>query len=72
MIWKRKGRYRFEVYLDKKGEWRWRLVAPNNRIIANSGEGYKWKVDCLDAIKLIKKHARCAEIKEVGHEHNDK
>lgn len=34
-------------------EWRWRLVAGNNRIIA-SGEGFKNRQDCLDSIDLVK------------------
>jgi uncharacterized protein YegP (UPF0339 family) len=32
---------KIEMYVDKKGEWRWRFVARNGRIIADSGEGYK-------------------------------
>ena len=28
------------VYQDKSGEWRWRRVAPNGEIIADSSEGY--------------------------------
>lgn len=32
---------RVEVYLDAKGEWRWRLIARNGRLIACSGEGYE-------------------------------
>ena len=28
------------VYQDKAGEWRWRRVAPNGEIIADSAEGY--------------------------------
>ena len=58
----RKENYKFEIYLDKKNEWRWRFIAPNNRTIANSGEGYRWKLDCLDAIRLIKKYAKKAKI----------
>ena len=29
-----------EFYEDKAGEWRWRLIANNGRIIADSAEGY--------------------------------
>ncbi len=36
-----KSKYRLHVYKDKKGEFRWRLVARNKRIVADSGEGYK-------------------------------
>ncbi len=47
------ARRTFEVYKDDAGEWRWRLVAGNNEIIA-SGEGYRDKRDCLHAIELVK------------------
>ena len=33
----------FEIYRDAAGEWRWRLVAGNGRIVADSGEGYSRK-----------------------------
>ncbi|HEX3184231.1 MAG TPA: DUF1508 domain-containing protein [Pyrinomonadaceae bacterium] len=44
---------RFLVYKDTAGYWRWRLVAANNRTIADSGEGYNNKQDCLSAISLV-------------------
>jgi uncharacterized protein YegP (UPF0339 family) len=47
----------FEVYKDAKGEFRWRLKATNGESIANSGEGYKAKADCLHGIGLIKEGA---------------
>ena len=33
------------VYQDAAGEWRWRRVAPNNEIIADSNESYTRKAD---------------------------
>ena len=27
-------------YVDDVGEWRWRLVSSNRRVIADSGQGY--------------------------------
>ena len=42
------------VYKDRAGEWRWQLVSSNNRIIADSGEGYTYKSDCLAGIELVK------------------
>jgi len=42
------------IYKDKTGEWRWYLKAANGNKIADSGEGYKNKKDCLDAIELVK------------------
>ncbi len=44
----------FHLYKDANGEWRWTLYAANNRKIANSGEGYFNKADCLAAINLVK------------------
>ena len=44
----------YEVYKDTNGEWRWRLFAANNQVIANSGEGYANRGDCLSAIELVK------------------
>lgn len=35
-----------EFYKDKRGEWRWRRIASNGNIIADSGEGYKDLLDC--------------------------
>ena len=45
----------FEVYEDGAFEWRWRLKAKNNRIIAVS-EGYNEKQGCLNGIKSVMNH----------------
>ena len=37
----------FNVYKDKRGEWRWQLVAANGRVIGDSGEGYTDKGHCI-------------------------
>ncbi|PZM07595.1 YegP family protein [Rhizobium tubonense] len=44
----------FAIYRDVSNQWRWTLFANNNRKIANSGEGYFNKTDCLNAISLVK------------------
>jgi uncharacterized protein YegP (UPF0339 family) len=44
----------YYVYQDADRQWRWFLLAGNNRKIANSGEGYWNKRDCLAAIALVK------------------
>lgn len=48
---------KFEIYKDEKGEWRWRLKARNNRIVAVSGEGYKNRIDAVQAVSLVQKDA---------------
>jgi uncharacterized protein YegP (UPF0339 family) len=55
---------KFELYKDKKGEFRFRLVAPNGQTIA-TGEGYKSKESAKNGIESIKKNAPGAEIVEV-------
>lgn len=44
---------RFDLYQDKAGEWRWRLVAKNGRTIADSGEGYATKGGAERAIDTV-------------------
>ena len=52
---------KFEVYLDKAGEYRFRLKARNGEIILSS-EGYKEKRSCLNGIESVKKNAPEAPI----------
>lgn len=62
---------RFEVYPSRRGklfrkQWRWRLKAENGKKLANSGEGYSNRVDCLHAIDRIRQEAAHAPIKGGG------
>jgi uncharacterized protein YegP (UPF0339 family) len=56
---------KFEVYRDRAGEHRWHLLANNNKIIADSGEGYVRKNSCIHGIDLVKSLAPDAEITEI-------
>lgn len=47
---------KFEVYLDKAGEYRFRLKARNGEILV-VGESYKAKGGCLNGIESIKRNA---------------
>ncbi len=47
---------KFEIYVDKKGEFRFRLKATNGQIIATS-EGYKSMASCKNGIESVKKNA---------------
>lgn len=51
----------FDVYRGEGREWRFRLRADNNEIVA-TGEGYHYKKDCLDTIKVIKAGASSAPV----------
>ncbi|MCR4618612.1 MAG: YegP family protein [Lachnospiraceae bacterium] len=52
---------KFEVYKDKKGEFRFRLKAKNGQIIA-TGEGYSKLDGCLKGISSVQKNAKDAKI----------
>lgn len=44
----------YYVYKDSQSQWRWRLVAANRKIIAESSESYWNRQDCLYSIQLVK------------------
>jgi uncharacterized protein YegP (UPF0339 family) len=58
--------YKFEVYKDKAGQYRWRLIAPNGKSIAEGGEGYSTKQACLDGLASVQQHAAAAQVVEVA------
>ena len=60
-----RGSAAFHVYKDKAGEWRWSLKAANGRVIADSGEGYRDRGDCIHSIELVRSLNK-APVKE-GH-----
>jgi uncharacterized protein YegP (UPF0339 family) len=52
---------KFEIYTDKKGEFRYRLKATNGQIIA-VGEAYKAKKSCLGGVESVRKNAANGKI----------
>ncbi len=54
---------RFEIYQDKKKQYRWRLIH-RKKIIADSGESYLRKVSAQRAILSIQDGASVAEVIE--------
>jgi uncharacterized protein YegP (UPF0339 family) len=56
---------KFEMYESSNGEWRWRLVAPNGRTIADSGEGYSSKQSCEEGIESVRRWSAEAEVVEL-------
>ena len=54
---------KFEMYMDKAGQYRFRLKATNGQIIATS-EGYVAKASCENGIESVKANAPEAEIVE--------
>lgn len=44
---------RFQVFEDRHGEWRWRAVDSNNRVVASGGEGFTRQPDAERAIRNL-------------------
>lgn len=62
---------KIELYEDKQYQWRWRLVATNNECIADGGQGYEDKFDCLQGALLTLGGAyRAVDNKIVRNNHN--
>ena len=55
---------KFQIYQDRKGEYRWRLRARNGEVIADSNEGYSSKASCEHGIDLVKEQAASAEVED--------
>jgi len=59
---------RFELFLDRADEWRWRLVASNGEIIADSAEGYAAKQGAKRGIESVKRVAEDAAVVDTAGE----
>jgi len=54
----------FELYRDSKGEYRWRLQAGNNKIVADSAEGYRTKVGANEGIRDVQRIVPTAPVND--------
>jgi len=52
----------FEVFEDAAGEYRWRLVHRNGRILADSGEGYASRSNARRAVETVERTVGEAEV----------
>lgn len=59
------GTPHFEVFEDRGGEWRWRMIASNGRIVADSGEGYSSKSAARRAIENVQSDAEVADVTDI-------
>jgi uncharacterized protein YegP (UPF0339 family) len=56
----------FDVYEDNAGEYRWRLRGTNDRIIADSGEGYASRDGAEKATERVETYAPDADALDIG------
>jgi uncharacterized protein YegP (UPF0339 family) len=54
--------WKFEVYADAGGQYRWRLVASNGQTVTSSGESFASKSNAREAAEDVKKNAGNAEV----------
>ena len=59
---------RFEVYEDRGGKWRWRLIHRNGEILADGGEGYASRTGAIQGIQSVKRNGLNVdvEVQRVG------
>jgi len=58
--------YEFEIYEDNAGQFRWRLTASNDRIVADSGQGYNDRDEAESAVERVETYAPDADVLDVG------
>lgn len=56
---------RFEVYEDRAGQFRWRLVHDNGNVIADSGEGYSTWAGAENGLRSVKRNAPGATVERL-------
>ena len=52
----------FEVYKDKKGHFRWKLLSRNGDPVAEGAEGYAEKRSAMNAVKKLKDWASTTDL----------
>lgn len=56
----------FEVYEDDAGDHRWRLIASNGELVADSGQGFSSESGAEESIDRVRGHSADAAVLEVG------
>lgn len=58
---------KFQIYKDMRGEFRWRFVSSNGRIVADSAESYTSEANALNGINIVKKDAPAAKVYRLNY-----
>lgn len=53
---------KFTLYTDKNNDFRWKLVASNDSVVARSSEGFRSKDDCIKSLELARKEISGATV----------
>lgn len=56
--------WKFEIYADTAGNYRWRLKASNGQTVASSGESFDSKANAKRAAENVKANAGSAAVED--------
>ena len=42
-----------ELYKDADNRWRWRILARNGKVLADSGQSYSRRIDCHRGLWIV-------------------
>ncbi len=54
--------WKFEIYADSAGNYRWRLKSSNGQVVGSSGEAFDSRSNAVRAAENVKQNASGAEI----------
>lgn len=54
--------WKFEIYTDSGGAYRWRLKAANGQVVASSGESFASEANARAAAENVKANAGSADV----------
>jgi uncharacterized protein YegP (UPF0339 family) len=55
---------KFEIYKGKIGDFYWKLIHTNGRVIAKSEEGYTTKVNAIHSLNSVRDNAPNATVED--------
>ncbi|RAW46069.1 hypothetical protein DQW50_06260 [Halorubrum sp. 48-1-W] len=61
----------FEVYADRAGKWRWRLIHENGNVLADSGQGYSSRSKARQGLESVRSNVGEASLEDLDVEAGD-
>ncbi|SMO56906.1 YegP family protein [Halorubrum cibi] len=58
----------FEVYRDRAGKWRWRLIHENGNVMADSGQGYSSRSKTRQGLESVRSNVATADLDDLDGE----
>lgn len=55
---------KFEIYRGKIGDFHWRLIHVNGKVIAKSGDGYTTKINAINGLNSVRNNVPNAIVQD--------